>query len=312
MATGYRYRTEADSGIRISSAAGSLIAVLDDLLTSGGSPWSKTVNGTNDATYTAPGGSQIKLRVYNNVAHTTSFIVRVTGQVGSGAVFPSSTQEANAGQGSCVIRVRRNSSALAANDARYIGIRTDRFMLLCVTQSDTAFIGSVLIAGDIPTVFGADPGLCVVMSTTTNSLTSTSSSTGVNAGFMQANSTTGGTVQVEYGYAELAPNGTTTPVPIGPKFAVRDGSNGPSVTNSFGKIILGEVYVWSALTTTATTASGAFTRGKIPYIRSIENSSGIAFDDTFSEGAANFIVKTDDSNTSFFAIMTNDQETGLP
>lgn len=310
MATGYRFRTEADSGTRILHAAGSLIAVLDDLLAAGGSPWTKTVNGTNDVTYQAPGGSQIKLRVYDNVNSTTSYVRRVNGQVGSGTVFPTGTQEANSSQGFCLLKVRYSNNTTAVNDARYVGIRTDRFMLLYVTESDTNLMGYALVAGDLPTIHGSDPGMCVVLGHTQNTTINTSFNH-TAAGFIAGNNSTGGWNANESGYAELAPDGVVTPVPIGVKFNTTENA-GASVADNFGKIVTGAVEVWSARVSTATSSAGSVLRATIPYLRSIDNNAGIAHRDTFSIGAANYIVLAAEGGSSLFALMTNDEEVGLP
>lgn len=309
-ATGFRYRTYADSGnATIANTAGSLITVLDDLLTGGSSPWTKTTNGTNDVTYQAPGGSQIKLRVYNNVAHTTSFAVRTTGQVGSGTIFPTTTQEAAANQGYCCVKARNSASTASTAHPTWYGIRTDRFMLLAVDKSSGGNgPGSVFIAGDLPVFDGLDPGLCVVGGyLSSNVATHVSTGDAMSpSGF--ANNTMGG-VNVG-GYANVAANGSTQSVPVF-YFQTMPSQGYATVANSFGRIPLGRILVATTTATTGTARlSGAvLIRGYIPYLFcSPVDETAQADGDTFTDSGGNAYINIKSGSTNSFQLMTSDGE----
>lgn len=314
MATGFRIRTHADSGnARIASAAGSLITVLDDLLTGGASPWTKTTNGTNDVTYQAPAGSQLKVRVYNTVAHTTSFIVRVTGQIGSDPVFPTATQEATSSQGYVCIKARNSTSAVAANDPGYIGIRTDRWFCLITTDTSTpAAVGNYFAAGDVPTFDGADPGLCILSGYMSTNLTVTG--TTVN------NTPTGNLGVIDnpatipvIGYASVASNGTTTSVPLF-MYQTLPATGFASLATCFSKMLLGRILLCTTLSTTATSLglNVGVMRGYFPHIFVFPPSSGWASMDTFTDGNGNSYTIVSPHNGVSVAMMTNDGESGLP
>lgn len=315
MATGYRIRTHTDSGnAKIGSTAGSLITVLDDLLTSGSSPWTKTTNGTNDVTYTAPAGSQVKLRVYNNVAHTTSFIVRFTCQVGSNPVFPTPTQETTSGQGYTCMKSRNATSATTTNDQGYIGIRTDRFMMLMITGSDLnpSAGGCMMCAGDVPVFDGSDPGLCIGSGFTQNSLTSTSTTQNTSIpGSLTPYDGSAGLV----GYADKHSNGTTNAVPL---FFIQTlpASGFSSLSSHLNSLMLGRILLATCSLTTAANLSAAAStlvvRGYVPFLFTFPIATGFATGDTFtdSNGASYTIVAA--IAGTFVAVMTSDSEAGLP
>jgi hypothetical protein len=315
MATGYRIRTWADSGNdKILNTAGSVITVLDDLLTNGSAAWSRTVNGTNDITYEAPAGSQIKVRVRNNVASTTSLTpAQLNGQVGSGTVFPTATQEASSSQYFCSARVRASTNAAATHHQRWVGIRTDRFFMVCSTWSDSTSLGAIFGGGDLPTYDPSDPGLCAIFGNCrTSSLTSTA--TGVDNSLPSMLGAINNASTGVVGYANVGADGVTTSVPMFPfQLLPHNGLN--TVTSSFGRLLLGRVVLFTPADTTTQGVIGTASvlRGFMPFIRTIGQSSGHVVGDTFTDadGATYLVVQNVDANRRF-ALMTSDSEPELP
>ena len=315
MATGYRIRRHTDSGNgRIGYAAGSLITVLDDLLTVGGNNWSKTVNATNDVTYQAPAGSQVKLRVYDTTSGATTFPVRLTGQVGSGTVFPTATQESVSSQGYATVRKRENTNTGTGYDPGYIGIRTDRFMLLLRTLSTSfTFGGGIFMAGDLPTYVGTDPGLCAVLgSCGSNSLTNTNyaNENSFPSAFQSLYATSTGLD----GYANVGHDGVTAAVPLFVRQILPNGGLG-TVANSLSKLTLGPLMVYTSNTTTQYNLSTtSMLRGRVPFVYTIAESGGAAAGDTFTDGngASYEVVTVNNGTQRLCALMTSDSETGLP
>lgn len=283
MATGFRYRTDADSA-RLGYAAGALITVLDDLLTAGSNPWSKTTNGTNDVTYQAPGGSQVKLHVAQNYSLSTNFLVQVYAQVGADPKFPIAAQVSNSSLGAVSLKCRETTVTTEAYDQRWYGLRTDRFMMLAVGPCDTLIGGSMMICGDLPVLDAADPGLCVIACSTSTTVSSTSTTleSSITNSFVPAPAAV-----LECGYAYVAADGTTLSVPMHLIPAFPHGSSFHRLSDSFGHLPMGRVYVATSELQDDTGISNDFwtLRGYLPYIFvSPVNPSDLNWNDTFSDG----------------------------
>ena len=290
MATGFRFRKWNDAGNAVlGDDAGAIHVVLDDLLTGGSNPWSKTVNGTNDVTYQAPGGSQIKLHVAQNYALTSNFYIQVYGQVGADPVFPTATQVANVNQGAVTLKCRDSTSTATAYDQLWYGIRTDRFMLLAVgPNTQPSDSGSVIAAGDFPVISGADPGLTALLGQTTSTLSATNVNTELSLSNALYPPTSSSAEIGEYGYAYQdlaqvilsAPCFTweTLPNNASACLLAHYGGDVP-----LGKIILG---TGSATTNTSIATNDVAWRGYIPYMRSCPvREADFNNGDTFTDGA---------------------------
>ena len=241
---------------RFTTAAGGRIAVLDYVFTSGPSPWTKTVDGTNIVSYQAPGGSQIKLTFYDNQTSTVSYISEVVATVGLD-VFPTPTQQTT------LNRVGFRHSFGTANTLGWYFVRTDRLIVMATiqpTSSITNQYGGSLVAGDLPVYSPSDPGLCVLLGvaygTTQNSTTNAVGvlSSSINYG--------------QRGYAHVNRLNNTKSVPAGvinysdsAQFA-----SGVNVAAYDGEFPLLRLEVFTNATQAASTTA-AVLRGWIPYVR---------------------------------------------
>jgi hypothetical protein len=318
-ATGFYTRSSEDGGSpatsRIGSAAGTVIDALDALLTEGPSPWSKVINGTNDVTYTAPGGSGASLNVLDNTAHSSNYFVRLRMFTGGSPSFqvPTPTQETTSGQGYVYVRARGTTSTASTGDPDWFGVRTDRMCLFHIGIADTAqYPGNYFAFGDFPTLSPNDPGLTGILALTTT-ITAT---TTVNDTTSAQNAQSEGSFQhptTPVGYVDVAYDGF-----IGPVAATVQNQFQPAyqnVTYHNGDIPLGRVWIVTADATTDTNlqAQTCSMRGYIPYAHSIPiyggPASGITNRDTFSDAnGAQYQLRAGYNNSRFIAVMTSNDE----
>lgn len=318
-ATGFYTRSSEDGGSpatsRIGNAAGSLISALDDLLTEGPSPWSKVVNGTNDVTYTAPGGSGASLNVLDNTAHGTNFYVRLRLTTGGSPSFqvPTTTQEVTTNQGYVYIRARSSTNTATAYDPDWLGVRTDRFCLFQIGLADSITGPGMYFAfGDFPTLSPNDPGLTGIIGTVTTVTSTTNASESTSAQNAQADNSFAFT-NTTSGYVDVSYDGITGPVPVTihnqflPTYQ--------NVTYHNGDIPLGRVWIVAADATTDTNivAQACSIRGYIPYAYSIPifggPAAGVTNRDTFLDAnGAQYQLRAGYSNVKFIAVMTSDDE----
>lgn len=318
-ATGFYTRSSEDGGSpatsRLSNTAGSVITALDALLTEGPSAWSKVINGTNDVTYTAPGGSQASLNVLNNTASSTNFFVRLRMFTGGSPSFqvPTTTQEATTNQGYVYIRARGTTNTASTYDPDWFGIRTDRFCIFHVGLSDSITAPGMYFAfGDFPTLSPNDPGLTGIFGTVTTLTSTTNANEASSAQNVQPDNSFQMPSTIT-GYVDVSYDGITGPVP-----AVVHNQFIPAyqnVTYHNGDIPLGRIWI---ITTDATTdTSGAVQavslRGYIPYAYSIPiyggPAAGVTNRDTFSDAnGAQYQLRAGYSHIKFIALMTSDDE----
>ena len=169
MSTGYFYADWRQGGSvpgKTSSAAGGLLTVFDWLFLQGPSPWTKTFLGTNIASYTAPGGSQVSLYVDNSVGVTTGNYARLRAVV-AGQTFPTSLQETSLGN--CLYKTASSNNTGTSYFYSWYGIRTDRMAIVFGGNSDFAGTSCTgMIVGDMPVFDPADPGLCILSGSAVN------------------------------------------------------------------------------------------------------------------------------------------------
>ena len=285
MATGFRYRKWDDAGaVKIENAAGSLITVFDDILTNGSSPWTKTINGTNDVTYQAPGGSMIKFHVAQNYAFNTNFLVSLTAQVGTDPVFPTATQKGTTSQGHVVLKCRETSTQTSDYDQKWHAIRTDRFFLFSTASADLVTGHSVIAVGDFPVFSGSDPGLCGLIGGCTTVPTHVSSS---QYSFSNSNTYNSPTTSQAWGYAFVAMDGVTLSVPIALWPTLPGQWTSRSIVKSLGGIPLGKFIIATQCLSTGYSLNSHdhVFRGWIPHYRICPlDENGINNEDTFSDG----------------------------
>lgn len=205
MSTGFQYLDHrmggSVPGYHSNTVAGAVLTTLDYVFTTGPSPWTKTVEGTNYNSYQAPGGSQIKLHVDNQYTGLVSTHIEIWGDVG-GTVFPTVAQRATQ-------KVLARAFMNTAYPTGWYAVRTDRFaaiMFQTVASGSPNSVAGWLVAGDIPVLDPADAGLCVVVGTV---LSSYPYGPGTNPFTVAGTSITG-----PYGFALSSKDGLSASVPV--------------------------------------------------------------------------------------------------
>lgn len=299
MSTGYFYADWRQGGSvpgRMSSLPGGALTVLDWLMLQGPSPWTKTVLGTNIASYTAPGGSQISLYVDHVYGPPSWMNGRIRGTVG-GQTFPTPAQEAASGS----VQFQLASQATAGSNYYYAwyGVRTDRMVLLFGNGSPAATTASTFIlAGDMPVYDPADPGLCVVMGSNRVTPYPSNIPSSNNSMFVAS---TGFSSSIGCGYAYQSKTGGVFSSGAELRTPILHNST-PSLV-SYGSVPLMPV----------TIMTGSVLRGWMPFLYPMNvsglmfNIGGVAQGDTFNAGSATFeAFRIHD--TFNWAWMTNDAE----
>ena len=228
MADGFAYFTSKDSGAPVLNAgAGRVIALLDWVLVSKGG-WSKVLDGTaNMAAYRATTGNRNYLRVDDRNAtrtHLRGYQTMSAISTGTGA-FPTTTATPLTDYG--LIKGQDASSGAI----EYFGVRTNRFLLLIVTErADAGFISSTIYAfGDILSRAVSDAHNTILMAysyswhgtqpygLTGFDYTLPSTDDTLNGGYIRVNfpkNTTGSynnpPASISYPYGPTSPNGTNT------------------------------------------------------------------------------------------------------
>lgn len=289
MTTGYRYQDYRMGGSVpgvFDPNAGDVFTVLDWMLTSGSNPWTKTNIGTNIEEYQAPGGSQVKMTVYDEypmTGGTNSYHSLVRATVGA-TTFPTPTQEATSGYGGVHIVKRYGSTALG-----WIGMRTDRLFMMMTTGTVSNAPDNLLVVGDLPTLDPSDPGLCIVAGRLGTGLYP-SISTSANVSNLAM--TTSSAVFTGYSLNNKANNVSSCPLFFRADLgALSNGSK--NVADYAGGFPLIPYYV---LTSDTQLSSGYSTlRGKLPWWYAVPFGTGATFinnvtasGDTFAIGAAEF------------------------
>lgn len=254
---------------KVTGPAGSRIPIFDYVFTTGPSPWTKTVIGTNIVRYQAPGGSQVKLEIEDTSVLTSgNYHIRVRMSVGAGALIPSAAHEANGTFGHMLIAMSQSNTATWFEG--WYAIRTDRFAMMMFGGSTSSTGSRAFIVGDLPTYDPADPGLCVLLGYASN----------VYSGFPTASvyedSTFGSSLQGNLrraGFATIDKQNTFTPVPAGvmPDFS---SSMFATLSSYAGYIPLGFMNVYTSTSAFANPVSTASVlRGWIPFVRTMPVSS---------------------------------------
>ncbi len=315
MTTGY-YRQDWRMGGavpgKVTAAAGSRIAIFDHIFTTGPSPWTKTVIGTNIVTYQAPGGSQVLFEINDNIVLTSSqYSFRARMSVGGGALIPSPSHESNANFGFMLIPIAASTSSTWYDG--WYATRTDRFAMITFGGSTSGTGSHTLIVGDIPTFDPADPGLCVLLGYGANIYTAFPNSSVYDDSIF--GSSAGGGLR-KAGFATIDKQNSFSPAPAG---AMPDFSShlAGTLTAYAGYIPLGFVNI-----VTATTAFGAINntcilRGWIPFIRTMPVSStfntlfgtfAASSGDTFTADGVDFETFVGNQNYQRYALMLSDGE----
>jgi hypothetical protein len=309
MTTGYyaaNWRQGGGAPGKLSYAAGQLINLLDYVLVNNGpSPWTKTVLGTNQAAYTAPGGSQVTLNVYDDIRTASNIYSRLTATVG-GQTFPTPAQEANGSLGYVLCQIASSATADVSYHYGWHAIRTDRFFLL---RLDSAYwqpsATGGLCVGDIPTLDPADPGLCVLMGTRYSVYPTGSGAENFYEGSNPHTSVYFG------GYAYATKTLSLFSVPASTRKHHYTNSNGNLIADWGGKVPIFPTLIYTG---TSSSSSLPILRGWIPYFYqfpttdgvAIGDTSGVYTGDTFSAGAATFELAR--TGSTYIGWMTNDQE----
>jgi hypothetical protein len=315
MTTGY-YKTDWREGGstpgKVTATAGSRIPIFDHIFTTGPSPWTKTVVGTNIVTYQAPGGSQATLEIDDTsvLSNGTSYHIKVRFSVGGGAFQPSATYEANGNFGRMLIPIA-NSTASTWYQGWY-AIRTDRLALIFFGGATSGSAMTFFGVGDLPTYDPADPGLCVLLGYSSNYY-SVYPTTQIYSDSIFAQSSGGGLRNA--GLATIDKLNTFSPAPA----AVQtDFSAYPyaSLTSYGGWIPLGFVNILTQTSALAgPTGTGAVLRGWIPFIRTLPcsgtfipawSTANTPSGDTFTADGVGF--ETFSHNVQRFAMMLTDDE----
>jgi len=290
--------------------AGAIHEVLDDLLTVGSYPWTKTVNGTNDVTYQAPGGSEMMLHVAQNYSLSTNLLIQLYAQVGTDPEFPTPTQVVTAGQGYVTLRPRDSTSSATTYDSNWYGIRTDRFMLLAIGPNNAGSVmGSIVAAGDFPVLSGSDPGLtCILGSTsTTSSNTSTSTEYTLTGALYPPQSSPPNGV---YGYSYNHFQGSTLSHPV---FCWQTLPNNSYLyySDTLGELQLGKLLIGTSANTTdaSNISTRTMYRGYVPYLRSCPvRQADMANEDTFTDAGGATYMYWDSLNNYPAVLMISDDE----
>jgi hypothetical protein len=304
MTTGYFYGDWRQGGSvpgKVPIGPGGLLTVLDWMMLEGPSPWSKTVDGTNLATYTAPGGSQIALQFDDSLAAVTSYHARVRATVG-GQVFPTPAQETNGSLGYVQMRRAYNTS----NQTGWFAIRTDR-SFVWFTNNITGVNGaaSYHIFGDMPVIDPADPGLCISLGWVSSSYPTQNQN---SASILSSSALYGSSHFCGYAYTNKA--GTVLSVPVSLRMNNYTSQVSTPLSSWAGQIPMSPFSIWTGTTqSTSVPILRGWAPWMYPFLSTDANFCGgnTTVGDTLSAGSATFELHEGPSSTKY-AFMTNDQE----
>lgn len=314
-ATGFQILRSSDGGApTLNGTAGSLIGVLDVLLDIGGSDglWEKVFSGTNKAAYRAFSGERYYLRVDDSSAQSAAvrgFATMSDVDTGTGQ-FPTGTQQTN---------FNWFKSNTADSTARtYLGIATDRFFLLLVSGGWSGSGQDLFFFGEPKKFYSSDTGSTVIRAHPASSFGSSSMRGHVQTASNPWNAATSYTAPANNSnsmmpFAKSADGATDSA--SGLTFGGSPSSSLPFGT--YGLIIPVPLIIGSVVS-----GSAGLPRGALPHIYhtcSLENDANLSVGDTFSDSDGRTYQLCTPSGTSglsssnsMFAIMTSNDESGVP
>lgn len=310
---GYKILRSSDVGAPVlSGQAGALIGVLDELLSIGdsGTYWQKVYTGTNKAAYRADNGDRYYLRVDDSNAQyglVRGYATMSGVDTGTGD-FPTTTQQTN---------YAWHKSNTANSTARtYLGIATDRFVLLLISGGWSGSGQDLYFFGDIKKANAADVG-CSVLKAYPGTTLGTS-------GFVAGGNNSGPAFQCGSTYA-AASNNTGQMLPFaksadGTTAAAPGTYTGSQPNSNVSFATYGEILCLPCFAGSVVTTGLGKPRGTIPFVYFTLNYStdaNLAAGDTFTDadGRTYQIALPNGTNAAsssipFVAIMTSDGETG--
>lgn len=310
MSTGYftaNWRQGGSVPGAFLNVAGAVFPALDYLFTNGPNPWSKVIEGTNIQSYTAPGGSQVKVEIADEYpmsgGGTNSYWARSRCYVGA-QVFPTASQETTSSYGHV-----RLCKAYSTNYLGWWGIRTDRLAIFVSRSIATNCPDVAMIWGDLPVLDPSnDPGMCVnigmVLVNGYPSLQNIANTT---------NFENAGALMYGYAYVNKANNVVSCPIYIGSTLDFQPNAGQGDLSNFAGGFPLFPLIVMVSPNQNVT--SYPTPRAWIPWFYHVPFNTGATFlknavtaGDTFSIGAANFELAYFGSTVTPTAIMLNDQD----
>jgi len=311
--TGYQILRSSDAGAPVlSGQAGALIGVLDVLLDIGGSDafWAKEFSGTNKAVYRAVNGDRYYFRVDDSNAQyalTRGYATMSDVDTGTGE-FPTTTQQTTWAW---------HKSNTANSTARtYLGIATDRFVLLLVSGGWSGSGQDLYFFGELKKTNAADTGATVLKGYPGTSMATSAFVVGAN--------NTG--VAFSCGTIYNAPSNNSANMVAFAKSA--DGAtaaaagaytgSSPSANVSFASY--GEIVCCPCFCGSVVTGTTGKPRGTVPFVYWTLNYStdaNLAVGDTFTDGDGRTYqlcfpngTTAATNSTPFVAIMTSNTETG--
>jgi len=313
-ATGFQILRSSDGGApALDGQAGSLINVLDALLDIGGSDayWAKAFTGTNKAAYRAANGERFYLRVDDSVgqyARVRGYASMSDVDTGSGD-FPTTTHQTN---------YNWHKSNTADSTARtYVGIATDRFVLLLVSGGWTGSGQDLYFFGEPKKFYASDTGSTVLHGYPGNTI-------GTSAFRQGGQSTNPYSISGSYN----APSNNTSGMMPFAKTADGAGAAGtgvyfapsPSTSVPFGTY--GYLPLIPLLCGSTVSGTAGLLRAALPHIYALPNyetDPNLAAGDTFTDDdGRTYQICTPagtaslSSSAALFAIMTSNTETAVP
>lgn len=315
MSQGFNILRSTDGGApTLNGTAGSLISVLDALLEISGSDpfWAKAFTGTNKAVYRSDNGERYYFRVDDSIgayAGVRGFATMSDVDTGTDQ-FPTGTQQTT--------YVWHKSSTADSTSRTYLGICTDRFIILLVSGGWSGAGQDLYFFGEPIKFNPADTGATCLRGSNQTTLTNAATRQGV---------TSSSPWNIAAGFAAPA-NNANTMMPMAQNHnnssASASGVYMTGVTSSGSVPFSSYAFAVPAPVVVGSSVSSGIgiPRGKCPHVYQIafgENDANLAAADVFqdADGRAYEICAPSGTATlaagsPLFAIMTSDTEVGTP
>lgn len=262
-APGFEYFTSADVGApALSTAAGSMIAVLDwVLVTKGG--WEKSFTDTNLAVYRSLTGNRFYYRLADTNAYYTALrgYRAMTGVSTGTSPFPP-TATATWG-------IAKGANSQPTSNVRYWGVRTNRYMVIVVEHGQTATVSydtrNVYVLGDFPSYAETDAFNAIITGSdyvNINSNPTFPGSFSPNSGLLGPTGSVAGTNSGISGTT----TGTTGLSEIFPPFTAASAQTTATFVHSAGRLVFAPFSIANSVSPNSTPIMA---RGRIPNLHQV-------------------------------------------